>query len=455
LSDVPSLTEFNPHAIPYQFRVIKDVRALFDYELGTHEVLLSGSVGSAKSVLMAHIIVTHCLFNAGARFLIGRLTMPDLKETIFQTILDHLEGDLVEGVDYKVNYTSAKITFLKNKSEIISRSWADKKFKKFRSVKLSGACIEELTENTDAYKQFYTEVLTRLQRLPHVKENVIICATNPDAPSHWAYRHFISTDVKTRHVYYSRTEDNPFLARSYIEQLKRDLDPKMARRLLYGEWIEITTEIIYYSYDHAHNFINRDYEFDLEHPVSLSFDFNIGVGKPMSAVSSQFIADVFHWAEDYVVEGADTEELLDEIAARGLFELPVKFLIHGDASGKSRDTRSKTTDYRIILEFMSKYRRADGSRLDFEMMQPKGNPPIRTRHNAMNGYMLNSEGQRRFFVYRKAKTLDEGCRLTKLKPGGQYLEDDSPHYQHVTTAAGYALVSQTINAPSTPTAYKR
>ncbi len=455
MSDVPSLTQFDPTVIPYQYRVINDVRQGYDYSQGTHEVMLSGSVGSAKSVLMAHIIVTHCLMNAGARFLLGRLTMPDLKETILQTILDHIEEDLVEGVDYKLNQTSGKITFLKNGSEIISRSWADKKFKKFRSLKLSGACIEELTENDENYKGFYTELLTRLGRLPHVDENLVICATNPDAPSHWAYKHFIATKIPTRHVYYSVTEDNPFLKRSYIEQLKRDLDPKQARRLLYGEWIEITTEIVYHSYDHAHNFVDSDFEFNCRYPISLSFDFNIGVGKPMSAVASQYLGDVFHFAEDFVVEGADTEDLLEEIAARGLFEQPAKFLIHGDASGKNRDTRSKKTDYKIIVDFISKYRRKDGTRVEFELHVPLANPPIRTRHNAMNGYMHNSEGLRRLFTYRKANTADEGFRLTKLKAGGQYIEDDSPHYQHVTTAAGYAVVAQTLNARKQASAYRR
>jgi hypothetical protein len=42
-------------------------------------------------------------------------------------------------------------------------------------------------------------------------------------------------------------------------------------------------------------------------------------------------------------------------------------------------------------------------------------------------------------VYKKAATLDEGMRLTKLRPGSQYIEDDSKRYQHITTALGYAV----------------
>jgi len=78
------------------------------------------------------------------------------------------------------------------------------------------------------------------------------------------------------------------------------------------------------------------------------------------------------------------------------------------------------------------------------------NPPIRTRHNLVNSYCLNANGKRRLFVYEKAKTCDEGLRLTRLKPGGAYIEDDSKHYQHVTTAIGYGIKIATDQRTITP-----
>jgi hypothetical protein len=446
MSDVPSFTSFNPHSVPYQFRVIRDIRRRFDYSVGSHEVLLSGSVGSAKSVLMAHVAVSHCIENEEARFLLGRMTMPDLKETIFQTVIDHLEEDFEQGVDYEVNQTKAKIVF-SNGSEIISRSWADKKFKKFRSLKLSGVAIEELTENGEDYRHFYPEVMMRLGRLPHVKENILITATNPDAPSHWAYKHFITSEVKTRHVYYSVTEDNPFLPSQYIAQLKRDLDPKMARRMLHGEWLEITSEILYHSYDRSYNFRKQAYEIDPRYPIRIAHDFNIGYGKPMSAVAFQYLAhlDQFHFFQEFVVEGANTEEIMEEIGGRGLLDHPCSYIVHGDASGGNNDTRSKTTDYQIIRKYLSNYRSETRGAISFEIQVPKSNPPIRTRHNTVNGYFKNSLGAHRSFVYATCPVLDEGCRLTKLKLGGSYIEDDTPAYQHITTAAGYGIMSTLTN----------
>ena len=130
----PSLFEFNPDHIPFQRQVMNDITKGYDYSLGYHEILLSGSVGSAKSLLCAHIVLRHCLEHKNARVLIGRRSLPDVKDTIFQMIVEHLEGSgFTENKDYSINYSSAYIEF-SNGSIIIGKSWADKKYKKFTHI---------------------------------------------------------------------------------------------------------------------------------------------------------------------------------------------------------------------------------------------------------------------------------------------------------------------------------
>jgi len=240
-----------------------------------HEVLLSGSVGSAKSVLMAHLVVTHCLNNPGAVACLGRKALPDLKSTIFAKILEHIDVDYTEGRDYWVNHTSATIKFF-NGSKIISRSWSDKRYKKVRSLELSCAVIEELTENNLDDKEIYDEIKMRVGRIPGIKENFIVCATNPDSPGHWVHKYFMDSDSPTRHVFYSSTAENPFLPEWYRSQLERDLDPKMYRRMVLGEWLEISTETVYYSYDPDNNYSDKSYIINPDWPIHLTWDFNIG-----------------------------------------------------------------------------------------------------------------------------------------------------------------------------------
>lgn len=423
----PTLTEFNPFAIKWQGEATLDVRKKYNYDLGVHELLLSGSVGSAKSLWAAHMIVTHCLFNKGARGLLARRSMPDLKDTILSTVLEHIEC-LQEGKDYTFDKTRAKISF-SNGSEIISRSWADGKIKKFRSLLLSMAVIEELTENDDL--EFYKEIKMRVGRLPHIKEQLIISATNPDSPSHPAYKYFILNQTATRRTYYSVTSDNPFLPPTYIENLKETLTPREAERMLYGKWLDTVKEVVYYNYKEGRNFKDEVYQYNRRLPVDIMFDFNIALGKPMSAAVGQVIGDTFHAAKTFIVDGARTDDILEEMYADGIFEISPQTRVFGDAAGKHNDTRSIRSDYDIISNFLRRHG------INYRLMIKKSNPPIRKRHNEMNTLFQNANGKVNFYVYKDAKELSDGLLLTKLKKGSKYIEDDSFRLQHVTTAAGY------------------
>lgn len=436
MSYVPSFEDFKP-VIPYQRTVLTDIRRRFDYSKGKHELLLSGSVGSAKSIIMAHIGLTHVLMNQGAQLLLGRKSMPALKRTIFQMILDHIGERMVEGKDYKINRTQAEIEF-SNRSKIHSFSWSDKAYKKVRSVPLSAAIIEELTENNDEDKQAYDEISMRVGRVLDVEEKFIISATNPDAPSHWVHNYFIDNPSPRKHVYYSVTSENPFLPDGYIDSLLETLDEKTAQRMVYGKWVEIDQERVYHSYSSANKRMDQDYEVIPSLPIYISFDFNIAKGKPMSACAHQVQNNQIHFFNEFVVHGADTEDLMEEIAGSDILENNCPIVIHGDATGKSRDTRSKKSDYTIIEKYLANYRRKDGRRVQFEIDVPTINPPVRSRHNMVNGLMRNANGKHRLFVYKRCKVLDEGFRLVQLKAGGNYVEDDSKEYQHVTTAAGYS-----------------
>lgn len=194
MSDVPSFTQFNPRLVPWQYRALCEIEN-FDYSQGVYEVLLSGAVGSAKSLLMAHIVVKHCVRYPKARVLVGRLSLPDLKNTILKTIFEHMEGDFVEDQDF-VHNKNEKTIYFSNGSEILYMSWHDKKFKKFDSLKLSMAAIEELTENAGEYWEAIRNIYERIGRLPHVPQNLFIGATNPDGPEHPAYKHFILEGIE-------------------------------------------------------------------------------------------------------------------------------------------------------------------------------------------------------------------------------------------------------------------
>lgn len=436
----PSFTEFDPTHIKFQSQVIDDIDSNFDYSIGTHECLFSGSVGSSKSLLAAHLIIKHCLQHTKAKVGIGRRSLPDIKTTLFALIVEHLEDELLNQHIESITYNTAQVRF-KNGSMIEAISWADKKYKKFRSRTYSMFVFEEAVENTGDDAQAFTEARQRVGRLPHIKQNLILYLTNPDSPAHILYKYFFDSASKTRHVYMSRTEQNPFLPKTYIEQLKRDLSPKEARRMLYGEWIEIDTERIYYAYNSEINFKKQAYTIRHDLPISIAFDFNIGVGKPMSCVLSQYdlSTDIFHFFDEIVIHGSRTETILEELSARNILESAHRFEIHGDATGAARSPASKWSNYEIIDQFLANYNTKLNQKLNYQLLVPKSNPPIKERHNIVNAYCENMKGERRLFIYEKSKTLHEGMKLTALKKGAEYIEDDSKEWQHSTTALGYRV----------------
>jgi hypothetical protein len=333
---------------------------------------------------------------------------------------------------------------------MVPYTWADKKYKRVRSINASSAIFEELTENDEEDRQAYFEAKARVGRIPSIatKERFIISCTNPDSPGHWAHKYFIETPQDSKKVYYSITEQNPFLDPAYIQQLKRDLDPREARRLLYGEWVEINAERIYYAYNSEKQFKKaEDYKINPAWPVMISFDFNISEGKPMSSCALQYdqANDVFHVFDQVVVHGFRTQDVMDEWEAKGYFDKKFEIIVHGDATGEARDTRSLLNDYEIIRKYLS------NAGVKFRMEVPRVNPPIRVRHNRVNSYCMNDLGQTRLFVYKKAPTVDEALRLTALKKNRDFtVEDDSKAFQHIGTALGYSIVAVTNRAKARP-----
>lgn len=426
----PTLTEFNPQLIPWQMEAINYIDS-FDYEKGVLEILFSGSVGSAKSIQAAHIICIHAIENAGARVLAIRRALKDLKRTLWPTILKHLADSPHLIKSY--NKTDMTITLI-NDSQIIGDSYDDMNLEKFRSLELSMVAIEEATESN---KDLYDAVKMRVGRLPKVKKNIILSLTNPDAPDHYIYETLINVDHPNKKVFYSLTEQNPFLPAWYVENLRRDLDPKMALRMLEGQWIEINQERIYYNYSSENNFIKESYKFNPHYPICLMFDFNRAAGKPMSAAVGQYIHGKYHVGKAFLIEGGRTQDVMDEIANAGYLDMNLTVRLYGDASGKHTDTRNNRSDWDIIKEYVANYKRKDNEKIIISYEVPLANPAIRSRHNVLNALFKNDLGEVNFFIYQDAKDADKGLRLTKLKKGAELVEDDSLREQHVTTAIGY------------------
>ena len=443
----PYFSGFNPVVMKSQLKAFGILENWGYVNKGVCELLLSGSVGSSKSMFMAYYVILHCFTYSGARAAICRRSLPAIRKTIYLECIQMLEGDpqLVEGRDWRRNETSCGIKF-KNGSEIISVSWSDGRAEKVRSLKLSMVAIEEITESESKKDKdiIVANLLPRLERIAHVPQNIFLCATNPSDENSWLYTYFIEGCEKyeNRHVVYSLTKDNPFLPATYIPRLMQQYTKLEVMRFLEGQWISLKGEGIYSSYDPAYNYRKYSYEINPRYPIILTWDFNIGHGKPMSCCLGQRIQGGFHWFNEAVIHSARTENILEDLEERGLISNDYQYIICGDAAGKHRDTRSKMSDYDIIYSFLDK------RNIYYEPSVPKANPAIRFRHNRVNSYCCNSLNHHRLFVYEDAPMAHKGMRLSKLKEGAGYVENDDDEFQHISTGIGYSVVFLTENENS-------
>jgi hypothetical protein len=368
----------------------------------------------------------------GAGILVGRRVLRDLKNTIWQMILKHYP-------ELRKYWNKSDTTIrLPNGSIIYGVSYDKGDYEKFRSYELSMAVIEELTENKNI--DMITEIRARLGRAQGVPENVLICATNPAGPSHPAHEYFIEGQSETRRVFYSKTSDNPFLPAWYTDSLRKSLDKRQAMRLLEGLWVEIQQEQVYYEYDDSRVYRDYEYKWDYSLPLDLFFDFNNSkAGKPMSVGAGQVDRyGRFHIAKTWIIAGMRTLDMLDQVAFDGYLDRPFKEVrLFGDASGKHGDTRSNKSDWELIENFLANYQRKDEKPISYILEVPQSNPPIKLRHNLMNGCFKNANGYTSLFIYKEAKDAAKGFRLTQLIEGANLKEDDSLREQHITTAIGY------------------
>lgn len=444
-------SKFDPTSVRYQHRLVYNIKHKISYEGGAQVILSSGGVGTGKTTVACHLIWLHLIQNPNAFVGVGRRDLKRLKSTLLNPLLAHAPEKWKKDRDYKYNKTEGLLT-LKNGARLQLYSWADGNLERFKGEQFTMFVMDEASENDE---EVFTVIYSRLGRVQSVNECMFLMLTNPDEPEHWINKNIIAKagfvdgkrveadeDAVNRnyHVFYSITKDNAHnLKKGYIEGLLRANHQKWIQRNLEGKWISFGGAGVYFAYDEKKQFKKVDYVVDVKYPIYINCDFNISQGKPHSWCFSQYINDQFHFFDEIIIEGASTSKMCDEMFAKGLLNYPTRYIVNGDATGRAKKTVSGYSDFDIIDKYLNNLK--SNGKFDFKIEVDRENPDIKVRHNAVNAYCENGLGQNRIFVYKKCKTLNEAFKLTKLKNGSKYLEDDGPSqkWQHVGSAAGYNI----------------
>lgn len=270
-------------------------------------------------------------------------------------------------------------------------------------------------------------------RDPRMETHRGLLTTTLDDPQSWMYEVFVDGyDKKRMRVIYATTHDNAHnLPDDYVDGLRSTYSARLFQRMVEAKWVSLEAGHIYYAFNRTRN-VDESADYIEGLPILWSHDQNIGQGKPMSSCLCQIakgegpdgkVRPELHVFDEIVLESSDTRDAIKEFEGRGYG--PDGTIIHGDASGRARDTRSKTSDYGILRDAGYTAQRV-----------PTKNPPIRTRHNVVNRLLQSADGDVRLLVHPRCKNVIKGLETGKLKGGANYLEEET-YSQHVTTALGY------------------
>ena len=186
--------------------------------------IFQGAVRSGKtvaSVLIFMLIVMTAPKNSN--FLMAAKTMKSLE----RNVLDILKGVAGKFFEYSTTKKEAYLFDRKIYLEGVSDKAAENKI---RGLSLYAAYIDELTLIPE---NFFAMLLSRLSD----KGAKLIATTNPDSPSHWFYRNYLTRDDLDLLNIEFTLEDNNFLNEKYIEELKKEYTGVFYQRFIEGKWV--------------------------------------------------------------------------------------------------------------------------------------------------------------------------------------------------------------------------
>ncbi len=187
--------------------------------------ILHGSVRSGKTWIS---LVLWCVWirnmPADKTYIMAAKTLTTLKRNCLD-LLEALAGK--QNFHYSVSKKEATLYGRRIYLEGVADSEAESKI---RGMTLQGAYCDEVTLFTE---EFFNMLLSRLSE-PGAR---LFGTTNPDSPNHWFKVNFIDRqDSLDFFMMKFLIDDNTFLDKKYVEQLKKEYTGVFYRRFILGEW---------------------------------------------------------------------------------------------------------------------------------------------------------------------------------------------------------------------------
>ncbi len=395
----------------------------------------SGPVGSGKTYALCCEALRCAAQNPGRTGLLGAPTFPMLRDTTVPTLLDRLAQ---HGTRYRYIKSENVLTLEASGSRILLRSLD--RYEHLRGTNLAWVGVDELTYcASEAWQRLEARV-----RDPETRHHRMFAVWTPKGFD-WVYRRFISPKEKLtgyEAVLAAPGENLAVLSKSpdYYEHLKISYDDLFYRQEVLGQYLNVNAGRVYHAWSEANE--DSSLRFVPQAGICWSLDFNVD---PMAAVVAQHLNGRINVLAELFLRNSDTIAMCErfENLAQPFLQAyldangkPLPISVHGDATGQSRSTASRT-DYDLIREY---FRARPAFKLDFDY--PRSNPPVRDRVNSVNAMFRNARGEIRMRVHPGCRELITDCYEVSWKQGALNFELDKVTDKtrtHVSDALGYLI----------------
>jgi hypothetical protein len=352
-------------------------------------IYFRAGIGSGKTFSGASFCHTRSEVYPNAIGLISSNNFPQLRDSTLRGLAKYCHEYNIDlqpcGMDYKE--TARKIAH--NQYCKINGVWHDVKSSDAFAGKTEGSSESGRgTEYGWAWLDEYAyapqsafETIQGRMRWNNINPHILITSTiNRNNPYNWTYDLFDSeerTEAQRKlfiSIAGSTIENAHNLSDGYVERLEATLSPELFAIEVQSEYVSISIGRIFKYFNRLEHCGNLTLNQSLS--LHLSFDFN---WSPACCVIGQKDGDKLLIIKEFYLENADTFILADTVIKWVLNSgYRHNLFIHGDASGSQHTANSKTTNWAIIWDCLTK------NNLIATRKYKKANPSIVDSINSVN-----------------------------------------------------------------------
>jgi Terminase large subunit, T4likevirus-type, N-terminal len=421
--------------IKYQIRAFPSQRRF--YEATAKYSGFSGPVGSGKTVALVNRALQMAVENPGCLGLLGAPTIPMLQSVTIRTMLETLE---MRRVPFTFLSQASKLFLPRSGSTIVFRPLEF--FDRLRGLNLAWFGIDELTY----CKEGAWQILQQRIRDPKARKLGGFAVWTPKGFD-WVYDRFISppTRLDGHEAIIAGSRENVAVLRNnpgYYDDLKASYDDRFFRQEAEGEYLNIFSGRVYYSYEAERN--DAPLEFNPHQRLNWALDFNID---PMSSVLLQDLGGNIQVLDEISLRGASINDMCARFIERVTplmakwrdtnGQRPFEVGVYGDAAANSGNIQTKRSDYQAIKEY---FRSVPEIKLIW--CENTSNPPVKDRVASVNRMLCDAMGRVRLFVDPRCTELRSDFLKVSWKRGAEGFDLDKKSNSlrtHMSDALGYFI----------------